>query len=94
MKKQLKKLIQENKNLKEENTKLELRIKNLEKDERKENNKDEENKENKMNEMENKIKTMEKNNYKNKSQLTDFNLKQINSISPHYESINSIVIFP
>ena len=76
----IEKLIQEIKNLKEENNKLELRIKNLEKDERKENNKDEENKENKINEMENKIKRLEKNNYKNK---THCNLKQINLISPH-----------
>ena len=87
-------LIQEIKNLKDENKQLELRIKNLEKDNKNEKNEDIENKENKINEMENKIKKLEKYTYKKQIQLTHCNLKQINSINPHYESINSILNFP
>ena len=91
----IKKLIEEIKNLKENNKKLELRIKNIEKEKGKERNKNEEKiKENKMNEIENRIKNLEKYINKKHIQLTHCNLKKINSISPHYESINSILSFP
>ena len=74
----IEKLIIEIKNLKEENKKLDLRIKNLE--------------------NERKIKEFqidqEKINKNKKIQLTHCNPKQINSIEPHIDFINSLSTFP
>ncbi len=95
----IKKLIQEIKNLKEENKRLELRMINLEKDtikeikekkivEKKVVIKAEDNKEDLKNEIKNIANNL------NKNQLNNYNLKIINAIKTHNKSIYSLSIFP
>ena len=96
----IEKLIKEIKNLKDENKQLENRIIKLEKKEntevieKKDIIKEENINEDKINEIENKIQKLEKQLNKNKIQLTHCNLKQINSISPHNDTINDLISFP
>ena len=96
----IEKLIKEIKNLKDENKQLENRIIKLEKKEntevieKKDIIKEENINEDKINEIENKIQKLEKHLNKNKIQLTHCNLKQINSISPHNDTINDLISFP
>ena len=84
---EIKILKNENKNLKKKNTELNKKIKLIQEEEK--------NKESKINEMEERIKKLEKfHKEKPKIKINPFNLKNINSIQPHYGIINSLSSFP